>query len=176
MRHRTSLPLTLIALFFSSAITVQTVHAECRSFKVTSATMLATKLDKAKQRARGAWELKVNRLDGLATNAWNDWANAHERSYSCHKKAGTYRCKATARPCTREGGAPPPMVCDGRPTTGGTGKASSIERAKKEARHQWEKTARANWGEARNQKYDCRKKGKHRWYCNGIARRCFEKP
>jgi hypothetical protein len=173
MQFRTTISMALAALAFSVAA-VSNAHAECRSFKVTSAEMIGSTLDKAKRNARGSWERKVNRMDGIDT-AWHDWANAKERHYSCRKKNGTHRCKATARPCTRSGGAAPEMDCKLKPSTGSTAKASSLERAKKEARGNWEKTTGGDWGKARNQKYDCRKKGKHRWYCNGIALMCWER-
>ena len=172
MQGRKTLLLALAALAFT-LFTASGSYAECRPWKVTSVEMIGLTRDKAKQHARGAWERKAKRQAGINT-AWHDWANAQDREYKCRKKLGTHRCRAIARPCTRSGGHghDPSLVCDHKFTRGGTAKAVSIKRGKKKARGLWEKTARSNWGSARDHSYDCRKRGRHRWYCNGIARAC----
>jgi hypothetical protein len=65
---------------------------------ITSRTGLAIKKDKAEKRARRKWRERVR---WLMPWSWGqaDWGKAKKRSYSCHKKHGTWRCKASAIPC-----------------------------------------------------------------------------
>lgn len=174
MNYKAALPLALLVLAFTFPAAARE-KTDCRTYKVTSVKMSAKSLKKAQQRARGAWERKTKRLSGLHNTAWGDWADAIEHDYNCYKKKNRHYCRAVARPCAKYGKrVAPEMRCQGKPITGDTAKAASVKAAKKEARGKWEKKAKANWGEARDHDYDCRKKGKHRWYCNGIARKCWK--
>lgn len=71
----------------------------CHGHKsVTGRTGIASKQSKAKERARRKWRERVR---WLMPWSWGqaDWGKAKERSYSCKKKHGTWRCKASGIPC-----------------------------------------------------------------------------
>lgn len=59
---------------------------------------VAIKSDTAKKFARINWRVKVRSIATLGT-AYTDWGRAEGRKYNCHKKRGTWRCSAVARPC-----------------------------------------------------------------------------
>ncbi len=66
--------------------------------RVTGRRGLAIKQSTAKLYARRKWRERVRWLMPLS---WGqaDWDQAKERSYDCDKKAGTWRCAASAIPC-----------------------------------------------------------------------------
>ncbi len=58
----------------------------------------AYKIGNAKQNARIKWRIRV-RGSATAGTGYTDWGRAVNRSYSCNKKKGKHRCRATATPC-----------------------------------------------------------------------------
>ena len=102
------LPKTLILTALSGAILAASLTttqarppvskpAACKPW-VYSLQKSATKLSKAKQRARGSWESQARKRFGLA---WNDWSDAAYRQYGCSKKGKKHYCVAEAYPCKK---------------------------------------------------------------------------
>ncbi len=70
----------------------------CKMTYIGSQTQKATKLDKAKQRARGNWEYQAWKRFG---GKYNDWAKAQYKQYGCSKKGNYHYCIAEAFPCSQ---------------------------------------------------------------------------
>lgn len=70
-------------------------NCSCKTF-LHGGEARALRESKARQRARGKWELKAI---GAAGVRYRDWANAKVRHYDCRKKGRWHYCRAAAYPC-----------------------------------------------------------------------------
>lgn len=70
----------------------------CKSTFVASHTQRATKLDKARQRARGNWETQARRQFG---GNYNDWRKTQYKQYGCSKRGRYHYCVAEGFPCSQ---------------------------------------------------------------------------
>ncbi|MCI4664135.1 MAG: hypothetical protein MRY74_05380 [Neomegalonema sp.] len=68
----------------------------CKITYVISGVGRSTKQSTAKKRARIKWRIKARLLHGTRYDGWEDAIN---RSYSCSKKWGVWRCRARGKPC-----------------------------------------------------------------------------
>jgi hypothetical protein len=95
----TSRAVTLfVTVILSCAFAGQASAIQCRSWPTAGWQGLAISKDKAKKRARSHWATRVLFTAGMGKK-WNYWPAAIDKRYDCHKKHGTWRCVAAAKPC-----------------------------------------------------------------------------
>jgi len=102
--------LTFTALILAGVAGTITMQAEarapngaspgpsCKTTYVASHTERATKIDKARQRARGNWEHQAWKM---FKGKYNDWGKAQHGQYGCSKKGRYHYCVAEAFPCSK---------------------------------------------------------------------------
>ncbi|MGV6809858.1 MAG: hypothetical protein ACWA5U_08280 [bacterium] len=90
-----STALSLTAFTLSSLPTTAAAKS-CTNVVITGGTGRSPSLKNAKRNARIKWRQKVRIMFG---NPYTVWSIANNKKYSCKKKYGVYRCKASAIPC-----------------------------------------------------------------------------
>jgi len=70
----------------------------CKTTYIGSHMQKASKLDRAKQKARGNWEYQAWRTFG---GKYDDWKKAQLAQYGCSKKGKHHFCIAEAYPCSQ---------------------------------------------------------------------------
>lgn len=70
----------------------------CKASYIGSHTQKATKIERAKQKARGNWEFQAWRNFG---GKYNDWGKAQYAQYGCSKKGKYHYCVAEAYACSQ---------------------------------------------------------------------------
>jgi hypothetical protein len=94
----------IAAILATGALTAQSASAstkECRKsyYQGSNAAWLTGRYeDVAKDNAVISWGLRVTASLGPV---YADWAHATDKSFSCVKQAGRYKCTARARACSK---------------------------------------------------------------------------
>jgi hypothetical protein len=104
--HLQAAAVALAATILASAFVVLTPPTmaraaddlSCRTFPIVGRQSLRIKRSKVEGRARYMWEWDVLFKAGLGAK-FAHWGQARDRHTDCHKKLGTWRCRAVARPC-----------------------------------------------------------------------------
>jgi hypothetical protein len=76
----------------------RTADSFCRNH-VLGRVGIAVAKDKARERARRKWSYDAKRAYGYN---YSGWQYAKNRDYHCDKKAGTWRCRGHANPCSAQ--------------------------------------------------------------------------
>lgn len=70
----------------------------CKTTYIASHSQKASKIDRARQKARGNWEFQAWKKFG---GKYNDWGKAQYTQYGCSKKGKHHFCVAEAFPCSQ---------------------------------------------------------------------------